>query len=155
MSLTDQRNRGYDMRLRSRGLGRREMVMDFREYELLLEGDELVVVGTIRDPVSWDFSIRFCEDDYLAIVKLAFHPQTIKAVLRALFHRAKGNHWGKDRAVHQAEGREALAQVRQTVHARVKAAVQPFDQPTKSLRRTRAGVAANSDEVDCIEAEAA
>jgi hypothetical protein len=131
------------------------MVMDFREYELLLEGDELVVVGTIRDPVSWDFSIRFCEDDYLAIVKLAFHPQTIKAVLRAMLHRAKGHHWGKDREVHQAEGREALVQVRQTVHERVKSAVQPFDQPTKTARRTRAGVVVANDELDEMEAEAA
>ena len=144
------------MRLRSRGLGRREMVMDFREYELLVEGNELVVVGTIRDPVSWDFSIRFCEDDYLAIVKLAFHPQTIKAVLRAILHRAKGHHWGKDRAVHQTEGREALLEVRKTVHQRVKAAITPFDQPTKAIRRTRAGaVAVANDELDEIEAEAA
>ncbi len=145
------------MRLRSRGLGRREMVMDFREYEILREGDELVVVGTIRDPVSWDFSIRFCEDDYVAIVKLALHPETIKAVLRAIFRRVKSHHWGKDRAVHQAEGREALIQVRQTLHARVKSAVQPFDQPTKTVRRTRAGAvaAANNDELDDIEAEAA
>jgi len=48
------------MRLRSRGLGRKELVMDFREYETIREGDEVVVVGTIRDPVNWDFSIRFC-----------------------------------------------------------------------------------------------
>lgn len=143
------------MRLRSKGLGRREMVMDFREYELLLEGNELVVVGTIRDPVTWDFSIRFCEDDYLAIVKLAFHPQTLKAVARALFHRFKDHHWGKDRAVHQAEGQESLAQVRQSVNERVQSAIRPFDAPTKTLRRTRAGVVVANDEMDDIEAEAA
>ena len=96
------------MRLRSRGLGRREM----------------------------------------------FHPQTIKAVLRAILHRAKGHHWGKDRAVHQTEGREALLEVRKTVHQRVKAAITPFDQPTKAIRRTRAVAVAN-DELDEIEAEAA
>ena len=142
------------MRLRSKGLGRREMVMDFREYEVLLEGNELVVVGTIRDPVTWDFSIRFCEDDYLAVVKLAFHPQTIKAVLRAAFHRFKNHHWGKDRAVHQAEGKESLAQVRLTVQERVQSALRPFDAPTKTLRRTRAGAVAN-DEVDAGEVEIA
>lgn len=140
------------MRLRSKGLGRREMVMDFREYEMLVEGDELVVVGTIRDPVSWDFSIRFCEDDYPAIVKLAFHPQTLKAVFRAMLHRFKNHHWGKDRAQHQVEGKESLAQVRQTVQERVKSAVRPFDAPTKTMRRTRNGMVAVETAED-IEAE--
>ena len=127
------------MRLRSRGLGRREMVMDFREYELLVEGNELVVVGTIRDPVSWDFSIRFCEDDYLAIVKLVFHPQTIKAVLRAILHRAKGHHWGKDRAVHQTEGREALLEVRKTARQGGDYAVRPANQGDSSYARCCCG----------------
>ncbi len=140
------------MRLRSKGLGRREMVMDFREYEVLVEGDELVVVGIIRDPVTWDFSIRFCEDDYLAVVKLAFHPQTIKAVLRAAFHRFKNHHWGKDRAQHQAEGQESLAEVRKTVQERVQNAVRPFDAPTKTMRRTRNGLRAVETAED-IEAE--
>lgn len=140
------------MRLRSKGLGRREMVMDFREYEVVIEGDELVVVGIIRDPVTWDFSIRFCEDDYLAIVKLAFHPQTIKAVFRALLNRFRKNHWGKDRARHQADGKESLAEVRKTLQARVKNAVTPFDAPTKTMRRTRNGLVAVETAED-IEAE--
>lgn len=142
------------MRMRSRGLGRREMVMDFREYEVLLEGDELIVVGTIRDPVSWDFSIRFCEDDYLAIVKLAFHPQTIKAVLRALFNRFKKHHWGKDLTQHRSEGVEAHAQVQQTLRQRVTSALEPFDQPTKARRRSRADHATEEGQ-EALEAEAA
>lgn len=140
------------MRLRSKGLGRREMVMDFREYEVVVEGDELVVVGIIRDPVTWDFSIRFCEDDYLAVVKLAFHPQTIKAVFRALLNRFKNHHWGKDRVQHQAEGKESLAEVRKSVQERVQNAVRPFDAPTKTMRRTRNGLVVVESAED-IEAE--
>lgn len=140
------------MRLRSKGLGRREMVMDFREYEVLVEGNELVVVGIIRDPVTWDFSIRFCEDDYLAVVKLAFHPQTLKAVFRAMLNRFKNHHWGKDRSQHQAEGKESLAEVRKTLQDRVKNAVTPFDAPTKTMRRTRNGLRAVETAED-IEAE--
>lgn len=142
------------MRLRSKGLGRREMVMDFREYEVVIEGDELVVVGIIRDPVTWDFSIRFCEDDYLAIVKLAFHPQTLKAVFRALLNRFKHHHWGKDRAQHQAEGLVSRAEVQKTVQERVKNAIRPFDAPTKTMRRTRNGlVAVGSESAEDIERE--
>lgn len=140
------------MRLRSKGLGRREMVMDFREYEVVIEGNELVVVGIIRDPVSWDFSIRFCEDDYPAVLKLAFHPQTLKAVFRALLHRFKNHHWSKDRTQHQVEGKESLAEVRKTVEERVKNAVLPFDAPTKTTRRTRNGRVAVESAED-IEAE--
>ncbi|MBV2234533.1 MAG: hypothetical protein KUL75_03200 [Sterolibacterium sp.] len=141
------------MRLRSKGLGRREMVMDFREYEVLVEGDELVVVGIIRDPVTWDFSIRFCEDDYPAIFKLAFHPQTLKAVFRALFNRFRKHHWGKERNQHQLEGRESRAEVLRTVDERVQNALRPFDAPTKTLRRTRNGLVA-ADEGQEIEAAA-
>lgn len=142
------------MRLRSKGLGRREMVMDFREYEVVIEGNELVVVGIIRDPVTWDFSIRFCEDDYLAIVKLAFHPQTLKAAFRALLNRFKHHHWGKDRAQHQAEGLVSRAEVQKTVQERVQNAIRPFDAPTKIMRRTRNGlVAVGSESAEDIERE--
>ncbi|KYC29499.1 protein of unknown function [Sterolibacterium denitrificans] len=140
------------MRLRSKGLGRREMVMDFREYEVVIEGNELVVVGIIRDPVTWDFSIRFCEDDYPAVFKLAFHPQTLKAVFRAMLNRFRSHHWGKERVQHQADGKASLAEVRKTVQERVQNAVRPFDAPTKTMRRTRNGLVAVETAED-IEAE--
>jgi hypothetical protein len=44
--------------------------MDFREYTVVREGDELVVVGTIRDPINWDFTIRMCEDDLAGMLAL-------------------------------------------------------------------------------------
>ena len=137
------------MRLRSKGLGRREMVMDFREYEVLVEGDELVVVGIIRDPVTWDFSIRFCEDDYPAIFKLAFHPQTLKAVWRAFLNRFRKHHWSKERSQHRLDGLASRAEMQKTVHERVQNAIRPFDAPTKTLRRTRSGpVAIDTDAAD-------
>ena len=57
------------MRLKSKGLGKKELVMDFREYTVVREGDELVVVGTIRDPINWDFTIRMCEDDLAGLAR--------------------------------------------------------------------------------------
>jgi hypothetical protein len=65
------------MRLRSRGLGRKELVLDFREYEVVHVDDEAVVVGTIRDPVNWDFTIRICEDDVPGMIRLVLRPSML------------------------------------------------------------------------------
>jgi hypothetical protein len=92
------------MRLRSRGLGKRELVMDFREYALVRKDDEVVVVGTIRDPVSWEFSIRVCEDDLPGLTRLLLNRTMIGLLLRALFKRRKSHHWSQDHAEHLAEG---------------------------------------------------
>lgn len=92
------------MRLRSRGLGKRELVMDFREYALIHKDGEVVVVGTIRDPVSWEFSIRVCEDDLPGLTRLLLNRTMIGLLLRALFKRRKSHHWSQDHAEHLAEG---------------------------------------------------
>ncbi len=123
------------MRMRSKGLGRKEMVMDFREYEVRREGDELVVVGVIRDPVAWDFSIRFCEDDYGAILGLVFRKATLMSILRSLFRFPKKHHWGKSREEHIAEGRKARALIAPEVEARVQGALSPLDAPRRKRRR--------------------
>ncbi len=140
------------MRLRSKGLGRKEMVMDFREYHVVREQDELVIVGVIRDPVSWDFSIRFCEDDYPAVMKLVFNKNTILAVLRAIFRRDKKHHWATDKPTHYAEGAKVKELVRPEVEARVKSAMSPFEETKRKRRSDRA---ANTDiEIDIDSAEA-
>jgi hypothetical protein len=96
------------MRLKSRGLGRKELVMDFREYATIREGDEVIVVGTIRDPVNWDFSIRFCEDDIVGMTKLILRPAMLGLLLRSFFKRRRHHHWTQEHADHLAEGRERL-----------------------------------------------
>ncbi len=126
------------MRLRSRGLGRREMVMDFREYEVRLVDDELVVVGVIRDPVTWDFSIRFCEDDYPAILGLILRRATLRALWRALIHRHRHHHWPAAREEHLAAGQANRALVREEVERRVQEAMKPLDEPRR--RRHARGV---------------
>lgn len=124
------------MRLRSRGLGSKELVMDFREYELVLEGDELVVVGTIRDPVNWDFTIRVCEDDLAGLVRLVLNPKTLLLVLRSLLNRNPKNHWGQARTEHVTEGRLRLVAARKNAEERAKAAMRPL--PGITRRATRA-----------------
>lgn len=95
------------MRLQSRGLGRKELVMDFREYDVVRVGREVIIQGTIREPVRWDFSIRMCEDDLAGLVKIAGRRQTIGFLLRAMFRRNKDHHWSGDRDEHVKEARAA------------------------------------------------
>jgi hypothetical protein len=75
------------VKLRSRGLGRKELVMDFREYEIARDGDEVVVSGTITDPVNWDFTIRISGADIPGMLRLGLHPQTLAMAARWALHR--------------------------------------------------------------------
>ncbi len=94
------------MRLKSRGLGRKELIMDFREYEVVVEGDEIVVKGTIREPVNWDFSIRVCQDDLAGLAKIGCDAKMLAFLLKAALKRNKSHHWTKQRSQHIAEGRK-------------------------------------------------
>jgi hypothetical protein len=91
------------MRLTSRGLGRKELVMDFREYDVFRNGDEILVVGTINEPVHWDFTIRMCEDDLAGIARVAVRRPMIALILRSTIRRNKHHHWNTDRKTHIAE----------------------------------------------------
>ena len=94
--------------------------MDFREYEVVREGDEVVIVGTIRDPVNWDFSIRFCEDDMVGMARFAMTRQTIGLVLRALFKRKRHHHWGQEHSEHVAEGKRRREQAKEKAAERAR-----------------------------------
>jgi len=93
--------------------------MDFREYEVIREGDEIVVVGTIRDPVHWDFSIRLCEDDLAGVVSLAVQRPFVGFLLRALLRRRKKNHWTQEIGEHLAEGKRRRVTAREKGQQRI------------------------------------
>jgi hypothetical protein len=61
--------------------------MDFREYEIARDGDEVVVSGTIREPVNWDFTIRISGDDIPGMLRLGLHRHTLAMAVRWVFHR--------------------------------------------------------------------
>jgi hypothetical protein len=106
--------------------------MDFREYAVVREGDEVVIVGTIRDPVNWDFSIRFCEDDMVGMTRFALTRQTIGLLLRALFKRQKHHHWSQERSEHVAEGKRRREEAKVKAVERAQTALAP---PRGSARR--------------------
>ena len=74
------------MKLRSRGLGRRELLMDFREYDIARDGDDVVVSGTIREPVNWDFAIRISGDDIPGMLRVGLHRHTLSLAARWILH---------------------------------------------------------------------
>ena len=127
------------MRLRSRGLGRKELVMDFREYEVAQVDDELVVIGTIRDPVNWDFTIRVCEDDLPGLIHLALRPKMLGLVLRSIFKRKKKSHWGEDRTAHIEEGVRRLGVARESAQEKAEACMEQLTvrKPARAARATR------------------
>ena len=101
------------MRLRSRGLGRKELVLDFREYDVIREKKEIVIVGTIRDPVKWEFSVRMCEDDVPGMTRLLMRRPVLGLLLRGCFRRNREHHWTQERSEHIARGKEQFIVARQ------------------------------------------
>ena len=61
--------------------------MDFREYQIARDGDEVVVTGTIREPVNWDFTIRINGDDIPGMLRLGLHRHTLAMAARWAFRR--------------------------------------------------------------------
>jgi|GEM_PF-2549449 len=136
------------MRLKSKGLGKKELVMDFREYAVVREGDELVIVGTIRDPINWDFTIRLCEDDLAGMVALAANRNTFGLVLRWLFGRRPKHHWSQERHEHLAEGKKRLLAAKAGADEKAVSAMQPS--PIAAAKRRRLLPApGNVEKLDC------
>ena len=118
--------------------------MDFREYAVVREGDEVVIVGTIRDPVNWDFSIRFCEDDMVGMTRFALTRQTIGLLLRALFKRKKHHHWTQERSEHVAEGKRRREEAKEKAIERAQAALAPPRGNARRAARSAGSSAAES-----------
>ena len=86
--------------------------MDFREYTVVREGKEMVIQGTIREPVHWDFTIRMCEDDLPGITKVALSRVTLGYLVRSLFRRKKDSHWSDSREEHLESVKAAAAEAK-------------------------------------------
>ena len=75
------------MRLWSRGLGKQELKMNFMDYDVRREGQDVVISGRITDPVNWDFWIRFDENDVPGLIRVAKNPSVIAMVSRHWFKK--------------------------------------------------------------------
>jgi hypothetical protein len=72
------------MKLWSRGLGRTEVLMDFRYYKTIKdpESDDIFVIGSMRDPVNWEFRITFGPEDVPGLIKMFCNFAMIKLVAK-------------------------------------------------------------------------
>lgn len=125
------------MKLKSKGLGRKELVMDFREYVVTTENHELIIRGTIHDPVHWDFTITMCEDDLPGLIRVATRRQTIGLLVRSLLKPRKRHHWKDDRKEHVT----AAAEHRRENIERYKNAPPEGETPAERRRLARAKAA--------------
>ena len=74
------------MDLWSRGLGRRELVMDFTHYAVRRAGDGgIEILGVTEEPVAWEFRVHIAPDDIPGMVNIAVARPVI-----AMFARKPG-----------------------------------------------------------------
>lgn len=74
------------MKLWSRGLGKTEVYMDFRQYHTIKDPDSghVLIIGKMQDPVDWEFKITLQPEDIGGIIKMAFKRHMIFFVIRNL-----------------------------------------------------------------------
>ena len=75
------------MKLWSKGLGRTEVTMDFRYYKLIKDKNngDLVVIGNMQDPVTWEFTMKMEPEDIAGILKLFLNFSFLWFVIKNLF----------------------------------------------------------------------
>jgi hypothetical protein len=80
------------MKLWSRGLGKQEINMDFRYCKALKdpESENMLIIGNMQSPVTWEFKITFHPEDIGGIMKALFTPSmfffAIKNLPQYLFY---------------------------------------------------------------------
>ena len=99
------------MKMWSRGLGRTEINMDFRYYQVSKDpgNNDVWVSGTITDPVNWEFRIIITPEDIPGILKLAFSFTMIKLFFLNAY-RYLGYLFNKKKYL-QGEGNEVVEKV--------------------------------------------
>jgi hypothetical protein len=79
------------MKMWSQGLGKNELVVDFRKYKVVEETNkdnvrETIIKGITSEPVQWEFQIRVYEEDLPGFLNVFFKPATLFFVFRNI-HR--------------------------------------------------------------------
>ncbi len=75
------------MKLWSRGLGRTEVSMDFRYYKVVKDPEtgNVCIVGSMRDPVNWEFRVMMEPDDIGGFAKMFLNWSMIWLVITNAF----------------------------------------------------------------------
>jgi len=70
------------MKMWSEGLGRMELVVDFSHYKVVGEEGDTVIKGITDEPIKWEFTARFRDDDIPGLLNILFKPTTLLFVLK-------------------------------------------------------------------------
>ena len=70
------------MKMWSEGLGRMELVVDFSHYEVVTDEGDTVIKGITDEPVQWEFTARFRDDDIPGLLNVLFKPTTLLFILK-------------------------------------------------------------------------
>jgi hypothetical protein len=75
------------MKLWSRGLGKTELKMDFRYYQVRNDpsSENVFIIGKITDPVTWEFRITIGPEDIPGLIKMFMNYGVIKLALKNLY----------------------------------------------------------------------
>ena len=65
------------MRFWSKGLGERELVIDLSKGKLTMEEGKVLMRGTIKEPVAWNYEITLFKEDVRGILRIAISIQGI------------------------------------------------------------------------------
>ena len=75
------------MKVWSRGLGKTELLVDLRYFEARKDAnsDNVSIIGTITDPVNWEFKATLEPVDVAGFIKFAFKLCIMKLVLMNIY----------------------------------------------------------------------
>ncbi len=112
----------------SRGLGKTEVLMDFRYYKLVKEpgSRDLFIIGRMREPVNWEFRITLQPDDLPGFMQMFLHFAMLKFIVRNL-HRYFLDLFRRDTS--PAEDRENLEERVNTAYEQVMSGGRPGRRP--------------------------
>lgn len=65
------------MKLWSKGLGTKTLVLNLREGVPNVASDGLMIKGTIKEPVWWDYTITMTDQDLIDILEVAVNEETV------------------------------------------------------------------------------
>jgi len=65
------------VRFWSKGLGERELVIDLSKGKLTMEEGKVLMRGTIKEPVAWNYEITLFKEDVRGILRVALSIQGI------------------------------------------------------------------------------
>lgn len=75
------------MKIRSRGLGRRELEMNLREFSVERDGRGILLKGVTHAPITWETTVRIGPRDVGGILRLAVRPTMLRLAVSWVLHR--------------------------------------------------------------------